>query len=197
MTLDNQMLRYLDNTTLTAAHSACHPDVDAWSPACFAARHRACATTDCAVSGFGPSALDLGGSGVTCLDDAHAVVVQTSFTELRTHHDDCNAADLHGGPCNAAISRLCGARGYGTGFGPVEHTGDNAWVTCTPSATVLSSSYTALSTHDAACNGSTERWGAHCSRAIAEWCAAAGYQSGHGPLENLGDNAMVACLGEP
>ena len=97
--------------------------------------------------------------------------------------------------CNAAINRFCRDSGYGTGFGPAEHSGDYLLVVCTPEADVLETSYPELSEHIASCDGSTERSGHHCSEAFHRWCRAQGYDSGYGPLENSGDLAYAACLG--
>lgn len=180
----------------TEGHYACDVNADAWSPACHAAVHRGCAARGCAVTGFGPVAVDGPEWSVTCLDDTRADVVGTSFTELSGFHYGCNAGYRQGGACNAAISRLCSSRGLGTGYGPVENAGDAATVVCVPGATVLESSYSALSGLGGGCDGGS-RWGAACDRAIHEWCVGQGYGSGFGPLENSGDLAIVACVGVP
>jgi hypothetical protein len=190
-------LRPSSASELAAAHDACDPTLDAASPTCHAANHRACVASGCAVSGFGPVGSTPGVWDQACLASSEATVVWTSFTELATHHSTCTQAETHGGPCNAAISRLCGSRGLGTGFGPVEHSGDGATVVCTPGAVVLTATYTELSGSQPVCDGSSQRWGAECSMAISAWCQGQGYRTGHGPLENTGDEAWVACLGAP
>ncbi|MEZ4315868.1 MAG: DUF1592 domain-containing protein [Myxococcota bacterium] len=188
-------------TTLTATelqalgHPDCNASFDPMSPACFAANHRYCAATDCAATGYGP--VDETGLGfdVVCLDATEATVVNTTFTELSTHHDQCNASQRLGPACNAAISRFCASQGLVSGYGPVENSGDTAVVTCTPGATTYQASYTEMSAHAALCDGSTERWGESCNRAAHRWCAANGHESGFGPLENSGDLFVVACVG--
>jgi len=181
---------------LTVAHYSCDAAVDSWNGPCNAAVHRHCASLDCSVTGFGPVAADPDGM-VVCLDDSEGVVVSTTFTELAGHHPDCSEADTHGGSCNAAISRMCGSMGLTTGYGPVENSGDVAVVVCTPGATVINGSYAVLATYDSVCDGSWERWGPSCARAIHGYCVDEGYESGHGPLENSGDLAVIACLGAP
>jgi hypothetical protein len=183
-------------TLASEGHYACDVGVDAWSPACHAAVHRGCGARGCAVTGFGPVVHDGADWSVTCLDDTRATVVGTTFTELSTHHYGCDGAYRLGGACSAAISRLCASRGLGTGYGPVENSGDDAAVVCVPGATVLESSYSALSAEDAGCNQGT-RWGAACDRAIHAWCVDQGWGSGFGPLENSGDLAIVACVEVP
>jgi len=182
---------------LTDAHEACDPLITTFDGPCNAAVHRTCADTECAVTGFGPVEQGVLDSSLVCLDDTEAVVVDTSFSELATHHGDCSEADTHGGACNAAIHRLCAAQGLTTGFGPLEHAGDFAAVACTPNADTIDDSYTRLSTFVSTCDGSWERVGPGCSAAIHQACVADGYTSGHGPLENSGDLAVIACLGAP
>ncbi|MEQ1564951.1 MAG: DUF1588 domain-containing protein [Myxococcota bacterium] len=175
-------------------HYACDVVADPWSPACHAAASRACAGSGCAVTGFGPVGQRPDEVDLVCLDATEASVVGTTFTELSVFHYDCHAGNRQGGPCNAAINRMCATLGATTGYGPVENSGDAATVVCTPAATVLESSYTALAAEDPGCNQVT-RWGSTCDHAIHQWCRGLGYTSGHGPLENSGDLAIVACLG--
>ena len=180
----------------TLGHYACDPVVDAFSPACHAAANRACAGTGCAVTGVGPVSIDAYAETleVSCLDATEAELVNTTFTTLSGHHDGCTIDTRQGGACNAAIHRMCGASGQVTGFGPVENSGDDATVVCTPQAVVLDGSYSTLSTYDAGCNATT-RIGVACNHAMHEWCRSQGYATGHGPLENFDDYAAVACMG--
>ncbi len=178
---------------ITAAHYGCDPAVSAWNGPCNAAVSRTCASTDCAVTGFGPVVMT--GDEVVCLDASEAVVVNGSFSALSGQHPDCSAAAPHGGPCNAAIHRSCAASGLTTGYGPVENSGDTAVYVCTPEATVMNASYAELLGYEPYCDGFTERWGWYCSSAIHAWCQDQGFESGHGPLENSGDLAVVACMG--
>jgi len=178
---------------ITTAHYACDPAVSAWNGPCNAAVHRLCGDLGCGVTGFGP--VNLAGDEVSCLDSSEAEVIGGSFTALSGQHPDCSSTNTHGGPCNAAISRDCASRGLTTGYGPVENSGDTAVYVCTPEADVLNATYTELLTYEPTCDGATERWGWYCSTAIHEWCIDQGYTTGHGPLENSGDLAVVACLG--
>jgi hypothetical protein len=187
-------------TTLTydeltdLGHYACDARLDAFSPACHAATSRACAQTGCAVTGVGPVRLGASDLDLSCLDGAEAAVMGTTFTALSGWHPDCHGASRQGGACNAAIHRMCATTGLVTGFGPVENSGDDASVVCTPGATVFEGSYATLSGFDSGCNAST-RVGAACNHAMHEWCRSQGFATGHGPLENSGDLALVACLG--
>lgn len=185
-------------TDVVAAHYACDPIGDPYGPACHAAAHRACAATGCAVTGWGPLDLRATDTDLACLDASEGVVQGTTFTELATYHWPCDGVTRQGPDCNAAISRLCSARGLGTGFGPVENYNDDATIVCTPNATVLNGSYAVLATYGGGgCNASPERAGASCNRAIDAWCRDQGFETGHGPLENSGDLAVVACMGVP
>ena len=61
---------------------------------------------------------------------------------------------------------------------------------------MIDTSYvTDLIIHEATCDGFIERSGPACNAAIHAYCQSQGYASGHGPLENYGDLAVVACMG--
>ncbi len=182
---------------LTSAHAGCNVGSTANDGPCHAAIHRYCAASDCSATGI--AAVDITGfdTTVSCLDDTLASVVTATFAELASHHGGCTATNHHSPDCNAAIHRWCTANYGGTGFGPVEHGPDAALVVCTPAADAFETSYTTLATFDAACNGSTERFGDRCNAAFHGFCTDRGYATGFGPLENSGDVAYAACLGTP
>ncbi len=114
--------------TLAAQHPGCTVNSRIGSD-CNAAIHRYCASRGYA-SGFGPVEQGAESALVTCLRGEAARVEVTSYTVLMGHHDGCTAQTRLGPACNAAISRFCGQRGFRTGFGPVENSGDTAVVTC-------------------------------------------------------------------
>ncbi|MBL8682848.1 MAG: hypothetical protein JNK05_27025 [Myxococcales bacterium] len=127
-----------------------------------------------------------------------AAAVGTSYTALSAQHAACNGAGERYGPsCNAAISRLCAARGCTTsGFGPVENSGDGASVVCTRADVVVTAYSTLHPLHpEGACDGTRQRMGPDCNAAINRFCAARGAVGGFGPIENSGDTAVVACVG--
>ena len=76
----------------------------------------------------------------------------------------------------------------------MEHSGDTAYVACTPGASTVEATYTEAATYDAACDGHADRWLAPCRAAFHGLCAARGALTGFGPLENSGDVAWVACI---
>jgi hypothetical protein len=61
---------------------------------------------------------------------------------------------------------------------------------------VLNTTFTTLSTYIPGCNGvgPNGRFSLDCNAAINRHCAAQGFASGWGPIENDGNTAMVACL---
>ncbi len=189
-------IEVLSFAEVTASHGDCDPAASPSAPACRAAVNRWCAAQGCYVTGLGIAAVDTltERAAVVCADSTAGVPVSTTFSALSAHHGGCTAASRQGPDCNAAIHRFCRAGGYGTGFGPVENAGDGALVICTPGADTFDATYTGLSAHVAACDGSVERMGSDCDEAFHRWCQAAGYRTGHGPLENSGDAAYVACL---
>jgi hypothetical protein len=117
-------------TVLASHHDVCDGGRERMGPNCNAAIHRFCASQGYA-SGFGPNENSGDAAAVTCVRPEAAQVHVTSYTELATHHDVCDGSRERVGPnCNAAINRWCGSRGFTTGFGPVENSGDIAVVTC-------------------------------------------------------------------
>jgi hypothetical protein len=178
---------------LTATFAACDPATASWNGPCNAAVNRFCGANACAITGFGPTSI--AGDEVVCLDSSEAVVINGSFAALGAIHSGCGEFDTHSGPCNAAISRDCSARGYGSGYGPVENSGDIAVYVCTPNGVTISASYLDLATYEPYCDGFAERVGSYCSAAIHEYCIDQGFETGHGPTENTGDLAVVYCMG--
>lgn len=117
---------------LAAQQADCNGTAQRVGPACNTAIHRFCVSRGYA-SGFGPVESSQTSVFVTCLRAGGATVVVTAYSALVVQHDGCSgsaAATRYGPACNAAINRFCRARGFTTGFGPVENAGDSATVTC-------------------------------------------------------------------
>ena len=181
-------------TTLSGRHSVCNGSGQRIGPDCNAAIHRHCGASACNSSGFGPVENSGDTAHVTCVAGTTRGV---TFATLASHHGVCDGSAERMGPnCNAAIHRYCASQGFESGYGPVESSGSNADVTCLPSsiASTRMTSYSALSSHHAPCDGSAERWGANCNAAIHRWCTSQGFESGFGPVENSGDTAYVTCV---
>jgi hypothetical protein len=114
--------------TLAGFHGPCNGVGERWGPNCNAAIHRYCASHGF-VSGFGPVENDAAVAYVTCVRGAE--VRMSSYTELRSFLEPCDGTTQRmGDACNAAIHRYCVARGFVSGFGPIENSGDTAFVTC-------------------------------------------------------------------
>ncbi|MFO0709310.1 MAG: hypothetical protein U0353_05700 [Sandaracinus sp.] len=114
---------------LSSHHAPCDGVGERWGPNCNAAIHRYCSAHGF-VSGFGPVENDGGNATVTCLGSA-AEVRLTSYTELSSFLAPCDGfTQRMGDACNAAISRYCGSLGFTSGYGPIENSGDTAYVTC-------------------------------------------------------------------
>jgi hypothetical protein len=181
-------------TTLRGFHDGCNGSTERFGRNCNAAIHRFCAARGCTTSGFGPVENDGDIANVVCV---RGEVVVTTYTALRGFHGPCDGVGQRMGPdCNAAIHRLCAARGAVSGFGPIENDGDTAVVTCVsaPSAQSVMTTYTALREFHVPCDGSTERFGRNCNAAINRFCASRGFEGGFGPVENSGDTAFVTCV---
>jgi hypothetical protein len=122
--------RNVSYATLATHHSVCNGTGQIMGPDCNAAIHRYC-TSMGFVSGLGPVENSGGVADVTCVPSAIAEVRMTTYTALSGHHAPCNGSTQRWGvDCNAAIHRWCGAQGFESGFGPVENSGDTAYVTC-------------------------------------------------------------------
>jgi hypothetical protein len=194
--VDNGFRAAILTTTFThlySHHPGCDGVTDRCGMSCKCAIHRECGSRGCYSSGFGPVEYSGDDAYMTCV--AAADVVGVSFAELSTHHGGCNGPSASGtGACNAAISRYCASRGYVSGFGPVEQSATDAWVTCVRAAAKVGTTYTELSTHHGGCNGTTETVGCACNAAIKRFCVSRGYTSGFGPTEMSGDYAEVVCV---
>lgn len=114
---------------LAQHHPPCDGAGQRIGPDCNAAIHRYCLSMGFA-SGFGPLEQGASTALVGCVTAAQATVLETSYTVLSGHHDGCNAGTRIGPACNAAINRFCASSGFSTGYGPVENSGDVAFVTC-------------------------------------------------------------------
>ena len=185
-------------TALSARHPGCTA-ATRFGPDCNAAIHRECDAVGgaCGNSGFGP--VENAGDSATTVC-AEVDVLESSFAQLSAELGPCDGASaegIHSAACNAAIHRWCRGRGYVSGFGPLEHAAPGAaFVACTRLASVMGTSYTALSTHHPSCDGSSERFGRNCNAAIHRFCRSMGFVSGFGPVENSGDTAFVACVSD-
>src|SRR5262249_55477879 len=110
---------------------------------------------------------------------------------------NCDGSDGHVETleCWSAVNRYCEALGYESGFGPVEHSGDNLTLVCLPRnvARRFAPTYTQLKTFHPGCDGSREIWGGECSSAVHKYCRSQGANSGFGPVESSGNNTTVVC----
>jgi hypothetical protein len=176
-----------------ATHSpGCDGFTERFGAFCNTAFHRECRALGCYTSGFGPGENDGDISNGTCVVGD---VLEVPYTTLSSLIGPCDGVgETYSLGCNAAISRYCGMNGYTTGFGPVEFSGGIATITCLRNAEPRATTFTELASHFGACDGTTIRFGPHCNAAINRYCAANGFVSGFGPIENDGDIAWVACV---
>jgi hypothetical protein len=182
---------------LASRHPPCDGLGQRIGPDCNAAIHRYCASQPCQGSGYGPVENTGDTAVLTCLPPAE--VAQVSFGTLAGFHPGCNGAPQRIGPeCNAAIHRFCQSRGHVSGFGPLESGVNDVSVACVgPGAQVIERSYAHLATRHDICNGNAERIGPNCNAAIHRECAASGFTSGFGPVENSGGTAYFTCVRTP
>jgi hypothetical protein len=177
--------------------SGCDP-ADPYSAACRSAARASCASSSCAITGFGPVDNDAawGTSDLVCLGDSVSTTYTEPWSTLAAQHPPCGDETFWGGDCYAAISRHCRSIGHSSGFGPTDYDATGATFVCVDEGATLTSSYTELSSYDPVCNGLGERLGEHCNRAIHQYCKARGHVGGFGPTENYFDAAHVHCIGD-
>ena len=114
--------------TLAGRHAVCDGQREGVGPNCNAAIHRHCSETG-RRTGFGPLERGRDNLHIACVPSAD--VVHTTYTELSEFHGDCHQDGERIGPhCNAAINRMCSARGFRSGWGPLENSGDIAVIAC-------------------------------------------------------------------
>ncbi len=153
-----------------------------------------CAWSDCAPPEETCNGVDDDCDGVSD-EGFRARVEVTSYGALAARHAPCNGSSQRfGADCNAAIHRYCGDGCTTSGFGPVENEGPSAYVSCVIGE-VRTTTYAALATYLSACDGGAgRRNNQNCNAAIHRYCAAQGFTSGFGPVENEGGNATVTCV---
>ena len=186
----------LSYETLSMYHEGCSLWGQRIGDQCNSASHRYCGQAACGVTGFGP--LESGPeSGLTmCIGADDARLLSITYSVLSLEHSVCDGIRERIGPnCNAAIHRYCASQALRTGYGPVEHNGEHVSIVCTPNASVIASTYTALHQRHSSCSQEGERIGANCNAAIHRECVGRGFLSGWGPIENIGDTAMISCIG--
>jgi len=121
-------VRTVSFAMLSSIQGPCDGFGEIAGPNCSAAIHRYCGGEGF-VSGFGPVENASGSASLTCVRSAE--VRATTYTELSSFLAPCDGfTERWGAACNAAISRYCGSLGFTSGFGPVENSGDVAFVTC-------------------------------------------------------------------
>lgn len=184
-------------TTLRAFAPGCDGTAERLGVSCNAAIDRFCAGEGCTTSGFGP--LENSGDNLAAGCVVAAPARKVSYDLLSAHHAGCEGTLTRIGPeCSAAIHRYCRSEGFATGFGPVEVQMRIARVVCLEASTavVLETSYSELSQRHGGCTGSGTqgRWGPDCNAAINRFCAAGGYTTGYGPVENVDDRAVIVCV---
>ena len=117
---------------LASRHDVCDGQREYVGPNCNAAMHRQCRELGHR-TGFGPLERSATHAAVACVPQAD--VIHTTYTELSTYHEACQRdGERIGNNCNAAIHRLCRARGNLSGWGPLENSQDVAVVACVSDA---------------------------------------------------------------
>jgi hypothetical protein len=125
-----------------------------------------------------------------------ARIIQSTYSTLDDFHPNCDGStDRFGTDCNAAMNRFCRAQECGTtGFGPAEHNGDIAHVTCISGAAPHAVEYNTLWQYHEGCVGPGNAMQGVCYAAIHRYCSQTGHVTGFGPAELGANNMQVVCL---
>ena len=193
-TIDEGFRARVDDTRysiLVRSHELCTQPAR-FSDHCMSAFHRRC-NADCTRSGFGP--VENNGDiavGICTAADTR----ETTFGVLGRYNGGCRANSAFNQGCNDAIDQYCRAEGFGSGYGPVEHVGEIAFVACvaTPQVGRFTVTWAQLAARHVPCDGQTERFGPNCAAAVHRECSARGFESGWGPLRVQGDQVDVMCV---
>lgn len=178
-------------TDLAVEVAACDGVTQSFGSACNAAIDSWCNGRGCATAGFGPIEHSGDSASVVC-DDPQ--VFLTSFDELDDYQGACKDDNAYSLACNLAVHRLCATGGAATGFGLLDHDGDNAFVACTSEVELVATTYAELATFHEGCDGTGPGVGDNCNAAITRLCGSRGKLSGFGPVERAGDDLTVACV---
>jgi hypothetical protein len=112
---------------LSARHAGCHSGTRV-GPDCNAAIHRYCSEIG-QETGFGP--LENYGEEATIACVPAGVVQLERYSALASDGLGCDGVAHRSGPaCSASFQRRCVELGFAGGFGPVENSGDDAYLVC-------------------------------------------------------------------
>jgi hypothetical protein len=151
-------------------------------------------------------AVILAQAGITATPRVYAAnavdMFNPTYIELSKQVPACTPDNPFGGDCNAAIHRWCQGGGYVSGFGPVEHSGVDAYAVCVDGSAAerYDVAYepvvddTVLSYHHSGCT-SENAFSDACNAAINRYCQKKkGAVSGFGPVEYRTNDATVVCV---
>ncbi len=179
------------STDLAAQQASCDGVTQSFGSECNAAIDRWCNGRGCATTGFGPVEHSDDGASVVC-DDAR--VVLTSFDQLDDLDPGCDADNAYSLACNRAVHLFCAAGGETTGFGLLDHDGDNAFVACSSEVQLVATTYAELASFHQGCDGTGPGMGDSCNAAITRLCGSRGALAGFGPVDRAGVDLTVACV---
>jgi hypothetical protein len=122
-------------------------------------------------------------------------ILTVPWASLAAVDAGCTLDTPTGGPCISAVNRYCAQNGYVSGFGLEEYSTTAASFTCVGSNAAISiaTTFTVLETYLATCSTAADMQTGACNAAVHRYCAAAGYVSGFGPVEAVGNNLSLVC----
>jgi hypothetical protein len=150
------------------------------------------------ITGYGSVSASGNNTQFVCTGEG-STFISTTYATLNNYDSSCVADGQPYGPtCRSAVNRYCAAKGYVSGFGPVEDSDGvhgNVSLGCVDStiATYINSTFSVLSDYDSGCSNANENT-MYCMNAIHIYCLEKGYTSGFGPTEFSGNNVWFTCI---
>jgi len=120
----------VDISSIAATQSACTMS-NLVSDVCNAGIDNYCTSIGYSGGGFGPEEASGTTVNISCMSGTWSAVIGTTYPQLTAQMSSCtansNAASIS---CVAAVNRLCASLGYLSGYGIMQHSGNNAVIGC-------------------------------------------------------------------
>jgi hypothetical protein len=181
---------------LTAAQPACATPTSGLD-VCLTSAHRWCAARDtaCFLGGAGIVAAGMGTSRVHCIARASATLLDPTFAEVTEATGiGVDASVMGSRVAQSAAHRFCGARGFATGIGPVEHAGGRMQILCMTSAMAAAVSVARGEAAGFGCDPAVDPGAIACATASDAACRARGFAAGFGPVEWNTEVFFAVCM---
>ena len=181
---------------LTALQPAC-TGPSSTVDTCLSTVHRWCGAhaLGCFASGAGFLQATPTGARVACLARAGTTVVNATFAQVSTVSSvPITVANVSERVAQSGAHRWCGALGYATGVGPVEHSATDMAIACLDAAIASAVSLPLAEVNGRGCDPLATPGSIECASAVDLGCRDRGYVAGFGPVEWNDSLVVAVCL---